>query len=42
VGFVYGILKGKDYDRCLKYGIRNAESVIQKIGAKNCLLYKFN
>ncbi len=40
VGFVYGILKGKDYDRCLKYGIRNAESVIQKIGAKNRLLCK--
>ena len=42
VGFVYGVLKNKDYNICLKYGIKNAESVIKEIGAKNYLLTKLD
>lgn len=40
VGFVYGILNKKDYSTCLEYGIKNSESVIKSIGAKNVLLSK--
>lgn len=42
VGFVYGILKGKDYNTCLKYGILNSDAVIKEIGAKNNLRSSFD
>ncbi len=38
VGFVYGIISKRSINKCLEFGIRNAESVIKHIGAKNKLL----
>ncbi|HDP73466.1 MAG TPA: carbohydrate kinase family protein [Candidatus Woesearchaeota archaeon] len=40
VGFCFGILSGKTPATCLAYGIKNSESVIRHIGAKNNLLKK--
>jgi ribokinase len=38
VGFCFGVLSGKKPITCLAYGIKNSESVIKEIGAKNTLL----
>ena len=37
-GFVAGLIKGKSIEYCLKLGLRESESVIRYLGAKNNLL----
>lgn len=41
-GFVAGFMKNKPILECLKFGLKESESVIQHFGAKNNLLRSFN
>ncbi|MEI6690543.1 MAG: carbohydrate kinase family protein [bacterium] len=37
-GMVSGVLYGKSYEQAIEWGLRNAESILQDVGAKNKLL----